>query len=62
MNLPDKKYIHSITLSPLTVQLYLRTRLRPSGDTNTGCTVHDAFYAIEDPGPAFRHLAPQDIC
>ena len=35
----------------------------PSDDTNTGCTVHDACYAILYiyPGPVFNHLAPRDL-
>ena len=28
----------------------------PSDATNTGCTVHDALYAIGYPGPVFNHL------
>ena len=56
MNIPDKNYIHSITLSPLTVQLYLELDFPPSDDTNTGYAVHDAFYAIVYPGPVINHL------
>ena len=34
---------------------------RLSDATNTGCTVHDALYAIGYPGPVFNHLAYKSI-
>ena len=48
MNIPDKKYIHSITLSQCSPYNYIWetdnwTVGPPSDDTNTGCTVHDAY-------------------
>ena len=33
----------------------------PSDATNTGCTVHDALYAIGYPGPVFNHLVNRYI-
>ena len=48
MNIPDKKYIHSITLSQcsrtiISERLITGRSARRVMYANTGCTVHDAY-------------------
>ena len=67
MNIPDKKYIHSITLSPCSPYKYIwdwevQVYVPPSDATNTGCTVRDALYAIGYSGPLFNHLDLYEHC
>ena len=60
MSIPDKKYIHSITCHPSPYNYIWETEKwtdgPPSDETNTGFTIHDAFYAIGYPGPVLNHL------
>ena len=62
MNIPDKKNTFTASLCHHAHHTNISERLRsvryvpPSDATNTGCTVHDALYAIGYPGPVFNHF------